>query len=372
MKKKILAIMLCLTVCTGMLTGCGNGEGKMEQTGDSVGSVNEAGDGSFNKKEFKAALEAYKEFYDGFYEEHFELFYDGDLAASDCSGRIVLDGNNKPVMAIADMTNMDEDYFYVDLYIYEYKNDEVTQLQMIPDMEIFHNGISMVTAEGNIYIKILNKTTTDIYKIHNGQLETMENPYWEAPGEPKLDDDGQWVEMDEEWDCANEISGSFEEDLQSIVLGSDSGEQNIKYCISDSDFDALLDYLTEHVSNPLEFAIAYSDFLREQGMVRANNQTWFEQDGLLYVCVNKDEINENGEYIRGNWFDYDEDNSYKIEEGDLIIYEDLSKYHDPSYLYIEYYGDYYIDYQERTDIPKKIYGHKVINREQFLLNEYDE
>ena len=110
MRKKILALALCCCMAIGV-SGCGDTAKETATTKDAVTKDTETeNDGTAeNEKDVKKSLEAFKEFYSAFYEEHRDrevTLENGEIA--DCPARIIMDDSGSPLMAICDFVVLSE------------------------------------------------------------------------------------------------------------------------------------------------------------------------------------------------------------------------------------------------------------------------
>lgn len=164
MQKKWISILLLVCIISTILVGCnGNSDANLVTSSN----VNLNKEKQISSKDFSETMEAYKEFYDTFYEEH---RFNGSYEDSwDCFANIyMLEG--KPIMAIMDILSFQEHSYYdergtqcinevaiFDLYIYEYNGREVQERAKYVSLQSSDEEVYLYPMQNKLFLNYYNE-----------------------------------------------------------------------------------------------------------------------------------------------------------------------------------------------------------------------
>lgn len=323
----MVGLLLCMSMATGMLAGCGSKtadvkKNKVEKVENDVTSpiVNQAD-----------IVNAYKEFYHTFYDEHMtnqDLGNGYNLSMMDCPGKLLMNESGDLFLAITDMVFVDEKNVLIDLYIYEYKGNEVVQKVKIPNIKSYDDGMLFSTVGDNIVVDTFYiDKESDIQQVvftidENGDykmFQTDEEQVYTGVGE--YGEDGGY--------CSSYTDYIFSDWL--LYKGAFIGQ----------DFEDWLTYYADNtVNSALRFDIMFAEYIdynrfSDDRIFVAHIEYW--KDGLYYIYVPAGDVFNKENHLFGELPVSTEDRLYV------------------------YHIDYsYLNENVLENIPKEIDGIKVI------------
>ena len=178
MRKRILALVLCCCMAIGV-SGCGDTAKETATTKETTTkSTATEEDGTVeSEKDVKKSLEAFKEFYSEFYEEHRdrELVNNGG-EIMDCPARIIMDDSGSPLMAICDFVVLNETEWQYDIYLFEYDGKEVAEKAKIENAKWdTDDGFTINCIEGEIFIGNIDGHYA--YKLQDDKFVLLDTVY---------------------------------------------------------------------------------------------------------------------------------------------------------------------------------------------------
>ncbi len=358
MKKGVLSLFFILATFVTVLVGCGN-------SGDSV-DINK--ENQISASNFSETMEAFKEFYGTFYEEH--RFNGTFEQPEDCLANIYMLGTT-PVMVVLDAVASADGYFTADLYVFEYDGRKVQERAKYASIKFGDDEIYIYSLQDKLYISYMNeernpsvaelaeyftKLKEEVYFVaQKGYEDEFENEIETSISTGKACDD-----LDEfiEYGISNERKVEAET-FHHTGFGKDNygGDYLIRYLgIEARDFNSMYNYAlvtdhglkceTERYKGYLyetEFK-KYLDYLAEQKIT--NN--------VQLLVSHADYLESIGVY------DYSSNSDLDVtDEGKSI---DTVVWFDGIYYYIKDEAAYPIVYDygySEEDLPKKICSYEV-------------
>lgn len=344
MKKKVLGLLLSISMIATMLVGCGSNS-------DS-GSTDLNTEKQISAKNFNKSVEAFKEFYDEFYEEH--RFNGSYEETEDCIANIYMIGST-PVMAILDMLAPSEDYFTADLYLYEYVDKEVQEKAKYSSLRFGDDEIYLYPLQDKLFMVYFDEEREQRVAELDEYFTELNETYYVVPEEGHesdfeenvQSDISKGIKCDDYEEFVEEVAGDnsakkivyYETDLGDDNFGGsymlvDRGIQ--AYCLNtifnyalvvdwgltdkdgddgfimyDTSFKKYLDYLLEQeITNNVQLLLTHADYLDSIGLYddywsdgkdgqQIDTVVWF--DGIYYYIV------DDTAYVLGYDFGYSED-----------------------------------------------------------------
>ena len=367
MKKKLfnMLLMVCMIAC--MLVGCGeksdSDSDRSEKKTQSLVDLND--EKQISAKDFARAMEAFKEYYDVFYEEHrFNGTYE---QPEDCIANVYMIGDT-PIMVILDMMAPSEYYFTADLYVYEYADKGVQERAKYPSIKFGDDEIFLYPLQDKLFMgyydeernykvaeldEYFTKSKEEVYIVAEKDYEDAFEEDIEENITICCDDfdefvkDGIWevfeVESHYNTGLAKENDGGYyllrEDGIEALSLYSfcnyalvldrrlESENDDYLGCLYSTSFKKYLDYLVEQeITNNVQLLISHADYLESIGV----------SDGI-----------------------HSQDSWIATDEGKKI---DTIVWFNGIYYYIVGEIAYPIAYDfgySKDDLPKKVYGYKV-------------
>lgn len=323
MKKKIVSLLLCMSMAASMLAGCGSKT--VDATNNQVEVVN-----------------AYKEFYHTFYEEHLtsqDMGNGYNLNMMDCAAKLIMDGSGNLYLVIADMVSWGTDgNALLDLHIYDYKNQEVTRKVKIPNIKAWDDGIAVTTVGDNIYV-------CSQWYDYNGRSDEVlllvkDNEYQEL----KNTDGGDSLVLTQLGELGID-AGWLNFYRYSLVnmLFSDSSE---RVCVQGESFEDWLTYYAEHIVNSsLRLDILYANYLVDNRYydddVPLTDYIQYWKDGIYYYYL-----------PAGATYEYDYEEAYPASTEDCLYIRWAN--------HNEFVDYTYLNENTINNIPEEIDGIKVV------------
>lgn len=270
MRKRILAVMLCCFMAVGVCA--------CDKTTDTVKETKDQQE--INQKTFNKSIEAFKEFYSDFYEEHRDADAIVDGICWDCQARIIIDNENTPLMAICDFI-VSGDEVSPDIYLFEYNGEEVVKKASINGMLWdSDDGFTIYCIEDEIYVGDIDGTYA--YRVEDEYFIQLDTEYF-----------------DEEKNIKGFVTGLGENGLGASYLLNDSldvrgtdfiySERALGKDInmSGTDFELFLKNMMEaDIQNDLDLRFYYADYYLEKGFIDEKSDydagvlTW--EGGIYY------------------------------------------------------------------------------------------
>ena len=165
MRRKILAVMMCCFMAVGVCA-CSKKTDTVKETKYQQ---------EINQKTFNKSLEAFKDFYSDFYEEHRDAEAIVDGICWDCQARIIIDNENTPLMAICDFI-VSGDEVSPDIYLFEYNGEEVVKKASINGMLWdSDDGFTIYCIEDEIYVGDMDGTYA--YRVEDEYMIQLDTEY---------------------------------------------------------------------------------------------------------------------------------------------------------------------------------------------------
>ena len=193
------------------------------------------------------AVVAYKEFYSDFYDKH--LSNDDNLKEADCAAKLVMDANGNLLLAITDMQSMDKKgNVLLDLYIYEYKNNEVVQKVKIPNIKSRDDGMGIATAGDNLLVWTDYSGGDTVFTINGSEYEEIKNAGINSEGATVKTGLGEY----------KTDAGLLARSGSLVNLFFSDNGNPLKFCVHGQDFEDWLDYYSNNqVTSSLKLDILY-------------------------------------------------------------------------------------------------------------------
>ena len=262
--------------------------GKLEKDGSLTWTQIELDENE--KKEdadYEEIMPAYKEFYSSFCEKNLKPYYHdsehGDISEGDCAGKLVLDEEGFPVMAICDITSIIEGSreFLIDIYFFKYDGAEVEQYAKIPNIKCIDDGLFVDNIEGELYVYSIADKEAD-----NLRCTVSENDYTVIP------EDKYYYKLPFEFETSFGKANYYDDfELNKCIFSKRTKNSN-KYCVAGGDFCDLLDYFAGlSIDNALDFKKSYDDCLLKN-RVKNTAITIYYENGFHYLVLRKGKLLE--------------------------------------------------------------------------------
>lgn len=277
------------------------------------------------------AVVAYKEFYSDFYDKH--LSNDDNLKEADCAAKLVMDANGNLLLAITDMQSMDKKgNVLLDLYIYEYKNNEVVQKVKIPNIKSRDDGMGIATAGDNLLVWTDYSGGDTVFTINGSEYEEIKNAGINSEGATVKTGLGEY----------KTDAGLLARSGSLVNLFFSDNGNPLKFCVHGQDFEDWLDYYSNNqVTSSLKLDILYADYLEKNRYYELKSGQHLNQ----YIIYWKD----------GIYYRY-------IPAGDS--YDDITAKEDSLYImsgeFKPYIDSTYLNEKTLENIPDNIDGIKVV------------
>lgn len=234
-------------------------------------------------------LQAYKEFYQKFYQENTGELSNETLKSFDCAGRIVMGTDGELMMSIMDITYPSNDEAIENIYLYSYEKGKVVTKAELHNISVY-NLACFMTVEGNLYF-IYNdskgKEDKDIpYEFQENKMRIyilkgneFEKVKWKMSDIDQDDDLGSCYRL------GGEEGGKIYKTEQGIsymkwyyLLGAgnrDSQEDylyaNGIYATAGKDFEYVLDsMMKKKLNTPLKLQMFYGEILKKMNKFKRN------------------------------------------------------------------------------------------------------
>ena len=314
MKKRFLSLVLSLILASSCLTGCGSllkplGTEKEEDAKIESDSEEENDSEEISEKEDKKddkgffeslggsadVYEAYKEFYQDFYDENI----DTNITSWDCGGQILLDEDNKPLLALCNVSVFSTpDDFSSDVFIYEYDNKEVKEIAKVTGIRAWDNLI---------FIDKVNDKNKLYHLDYNG--EGIYTSY-------TLEDDGFKKDNLTPEELKKELTSEV---YMTSLYNSFTLDNDDTPVLAGSLFESLLSSLAdEDPKSLLELKVAYADFFKDEGIYASSAFKYKKDDCYYYYNSSTNKL-----YFLGRTDNYSGDILEgvpdKIEDIDVVV-----------------------------------------------------
>ena len=294
MKKRLLSLALCFCMAVGVLVGCGNSNKGNTDTG-------------VNEQEAEKIFSAFAEYYDEFVDEKGSKFtnntnddYPEDFVY-DCAGRIVLDEAGKPLLVIADLTEVNSQGGLFDIHFFTYKDKEVVERAKLKNIQSGDDYLAVVNDGTSVYVlpyeydSSNEKIFRTCYKLVDDSFETIttvEEYFVEYMGyKLRLKDatEDQLKELSQDIGCSNSIDKIAEKCCRSDEISFSFESAGIEYKrLSNAE---IVDTFTEEDLEAYHISLVYSYVGLEDRI--------YSERGLVKNALKGDDFTDYLGYLEG-------------------------------------------------------------------------
>lgn len=243
-------------------------------------------------------VNAYKEFYHTFYEEHItdqDIGNGYNLNMCDCAAKLLMDESGNLFLVVTDIFSYVEYDFMLDLYIYEYNGKEVVQKMKIPNIQA--DAVAIQQAEDIFMIHAYNHSDSGEERFC---IKGNEYKEWGTDSEEEDIELISWLGHDDYEGMERFFDMSF--GITNAVF-HDSDTMS-KYCMQKEDFEDWLTYYADNiVDSALRLDILYAEYLENNRFNKSDyplmRGSKYYQDNIIYDYIAAGQTE--GEFYNGEF-----------------------------------------------------------------------